>query len=144
MGIEENKEIVRHLLEEVWNNRNLEVISELLSSGYVKFVDGGREIKGKESYKQGVITFTNAFPDMHFSINDLIAEDDRVVCNYTMSGTHQGELRGIPPTGKYFAMRGISIIRLKNAKIIESQEVNDNLSAYQQLGVLPSTEEIGK
>ena len=80
----------------------------------------------------------NAFPDIKISIDDEIAEGDKVVFNWTSRGTHQGELYGIPATGKQVTNTGMTIYRLENAKIAELWFIGDNLGMMQQLGVVPA------
>ena len=79
-----------------------------------------------------------AFPNLHFTFEDLIAEGDKVVVRETMSGTQQGELMGIPPTGKQFSVTGIEIYRFEGGKIVEHWLESDMLGLLQQLGALPS------
>jgi len=81
--------------------------------------------------------YRTAFPDVHFTIEDQIAEGDRVVTRWTARGTHQGPLVGIPPTSKQVTMSGIAIYRLVDGKIVEQWGVNDMLGLLQQLGVVP-------
>ncbi len=84
--------------------------------------------------------FAAAFPDGQMTIEDLVAEGDRVVARTTFNGTHQGEMQGIPATGKAVSVSGITIFRLDNGKIAEGWLVNDNLGLMQQLGVIPATQ----
>ena len=79
----------------------------------------------------------SAFPDMQATIEDMIAEGDKVAVRYTGTGTHKGELMGIPATGKQIAVTGIEIIRIAGGKMVERWEAFDNLSFMQQLGVIP-------
>jgi steroid delta-isomerase-like uncharacterized protein len=88
--------------------------------------------------KQWLTTFAAAFPDGHQVIEDVIAEEDRVVARTTFNGTHKGDMQGIPATGKSVSIPSITIFRLDNGKIAEGWLVNDNLGMMQQLGVVPS------
>ena len=136
MSVEENKDVIRRFFDEA-NKKNLDALPELITSDFVLHADG-REIRGAESYRKGVSFLINAFPDWHFMIHDLVAEGDKVVCHFTTSGTHQGDLRGIAPTGKQIEIQGIAVYYLKDGKIAEIQEVNDRLNMYQQLGINPT------
>jgi predicted ester cyclase len=84
-----------------------------------------------------------AFPDIHFAVEDLIAEGDRVAARVTMRGTHQGDLMGIPPTGKQVSWTGIEIDRIKDGKYVESWLNTDDLGLMQQLGVIPQMAQAG-
>ena len=79
-----------------------------------------------------------AFPDLHVTVEDLIAEGDKIVGRVTLTGTHQGELLGIPATGKKVAFSEIHIVRISNGKAVEHWEIADIMSMMQQLGVIPS------
>lgn len=91
---------------------------------------------GREGFKQFVLMYRSAFPDMHITIEDQIAEGDKVVSRWTARGTHQGELMGIPPTGKQATVTGINIERFANGKFVEEWSNFDALGLLQQLGVV--------
>ena len=135
----DNKILVRRLYEEVWNMRRLEVIGELISPSHAvqirEFVDSGI---GPEAYARNVTQFVTAFPDMKFTVLDLVAEDDKVVACWNISGTHQGEFRGIAPTGKRISVDGITINQLANGKIMDSYVSWDWWGLMEQLGAIPS------
>src|SRR5258708_38594660 len=95
-------------------------------------------IQGKEAFKQFLSMYLTAFPDLHFTIEDIIAEGDTVVVRFTFRGTHQGDLMGIPPTGKQVVVTGIDIICAANGKVVEEWVNRDELSLLQQLGVIPT------
>ena len=82
-----------------------------------------------------------AFPDLHETVEDIFAEGDKVVTRFTMRGTHQGELMGIPPTGKQVTMTGMTIHRIVSGKIVEDWVVADFLGMMQQLGTIPTDRE---
>ena len=97
-----------------------------------------QDLRGIEEAKQFVSSFLEAFPDVGFSVEDLIAEGDKVVSRYTIRGTHQGETEEFgPPTGRQMELEGITIHRFEDGKIVEEWERYDNLSALQQLGIAP-------
>ncbi len=137
MSTEENKALSRRLIEEVWNQGNLAVIDELIAPNYVDHDPTG-PIQGPEGMKQFVSMYLTAYPDTHFTIEDQIAEGDRVVTRWTARGTHKGPLMGIPPTGKQVTVAGISIDRVVNGKLVEDWTSYDALGMMQQLGVVPA------
>ena len=91
-----------------------------------------------EGYKQNLAMVFAAFPDLHLTIEDMIAEGDKVVTRFTIHGTHRGQFQGIPPTGKQFTATGIAISHLVNGSGIELRMEYDYLGMLQQLGVIPS------
>jgi steroid delta-isomerase-like uncharacterized protein len=104
--------------------------------------DASTTSQGLEAYRQFISMYVTAFPDLHFMVEDLIAEGDRVVARYTGQGTHQGDLMGIPPTGKQITVTNILITRIANGKIVEQWLNFDALGMLQQLGVVPAPEEM--
>ena len=105
---EESKNLVRRMYEEVWNKGRLEVIDEICALGYVGIGPYGDEL-GPESVKRGVASRRTAFPDIHVTIEDMIAEADKVIARLTFRGTHRGEFQGIPSTEKEVIWTGIWI-----------------------------------
>ena len=95
------------------------------------------EFKGPEGFKQFVTTFITAFPDLHLTIDDMVAEGDKVALRITARGTHQGDFMGIAPTGKQVTAPGIVIQRLTGGKLAEGWLVNDLLTMFQQMDALP-------
>ncbi len=134
---EENKAIVRRDFEEVWNQGNLVVADEIFDANYVAHGLGVELPPGPEGFKQFVSVYRSAFPDLHFTIEDQIAEGDRVVVRWTTRGTHKGELMGIPATGKPVVVTGIDIFHISSGKVVESWTNWDALGMMQQLGVIP-------
>lgn len=136
MSTEENKAIVRHIFEGL-NKGNLAGVDELVATNYVYHQPSGEEIKGPEGLKLMVTMYRTAFPDFHFTIDDMIAEGDKVVCRFTGRGTHKGDLMGIAPTGKQVIITGILISRFAGGKEVEAWEIFDMLGMLQQMGVVP-------
>jgi steroid delta-isomerase-like uncharacterized protein len=135
MSIEENKANVRRGFEAV-NQKNLAVFDELLTPDVVVH-SASTTTQGLEAYKQSLSMYLTAFPDLQFTIEDMIAEGDTVVVRYTTRGTHQGNLWGIPATGKQVSATGIFIDHLVNGKAVEQWTNFDDLGLLQQLGVIP-------
>ena len=139
MSTEENKAISRRADEELFDRGNLDVADELFASDFVYHDPAsGEDWHGPESVKQYATMMRAAFPDLHYIVEDQIAEGDKVVTRYTASGTHQGELMGIASTGNRVEITGISITRIEDGKIEEIWENYDTLGMMQQLGVIPS------
>lgn len=137
---EENKAMFRRFIDEVWNNGNLAVADELFAPD--AFTPSAPQLPpGPEGVKVIATLWRTAFPDFHMTIEDLIAEEDKVVARFTETGTHQGEFMGIAPTGRRISITEIGILRLVNNKVAESWYEVDMLSLMQQLGVLPPREE---
>jgi steroid delta-isomerase-like uncharacterized protein len=133
MSTEENKPIVRRFLEE-FNKRNLAVTDELYDADYIIHLPGGQEVRGPDGMKQLLTWFLITFPDFRVTIEDLIAEGDRVVFRSTRTGTHKGEWLGIAPTGKQVTWTYITIYRIEEGKIVEEWAEGDYLGMMQQLG----------
>jgi steroid delta-isomerase-like uncharacterized protein len=130
---EENKALVQRS----WEIVNQERLDELYPPDVVWHMPE-QELRGIEEAKQYVSTFLEAFPDVSFSVEDLIAEGDKVVSRFTARGTHQGETEEFgPPTGRQFEQEGITIHRIEDGKIVEEWSQYDNLSILQQLGLAP-------
>jgi len=139
MSSEDNKAIVRRFFEEVLNEKRLDRADELVAPDYLDHDAVPGQGPGLEGARQQRwARYFAAIPDLHTTIDDLVAEGDKVVVRYTGEGTQQGELLGIPPTGKRFRFSGICIIRLAEGKIAENWEQDDLLGLMQQLGVLPA------
>ena len=136
MSIEDDKANVRRGFEAV-NQKNLAVFDELLTPDVV-FHSASTTMQGREAYKQFLSMYMTAFPDLQFTIEDMIAEGDTVVVRYTTRGTHQGNFMGIPPTGKQVSGTGIFIDRIVNGKAVEQWINGDDLGLLQQLGVVPA------
>jgi steroid delta-isomerase-like uncharacterized protein len=134
----DNKAIIRRLYEEVWNKRKLEVISEIISPSHALHAPNvAGSAVGPEAYKRQLMAFLAGYSDLHWTIEDLIAEGDKVVACWTISGTHRGEYLGIPATNKKVSVDGITIHHIANGKIMDSYSNWDALSMMQQLEVVP-------
>jgi len=137
MSAEENKAASRRIMEEVWNKGNLEVVDELIAYNYVARGFPGGEFNGPDGFRQFVIMERTAFPDFHITIDDMVAEGDRVAVRFTLTGTHDGDLMGIAPTGKKVTMTGAAFSRFAGGKEVETLGFSDSLALFQQLGVAP-------
>ena len=120
MSTEQNKALVRRLMEEVFNRGNISLVDELFAPDFVEHEELPPGIPaGSEGVKQMSTMFRSAFPDFKATIDDMIAEGDKVVVRGTWSGTHKGEFMGIPPTGKRVSIGVIDIIRIAGGKFVE-------------------------
>ena len=139
MGAEENKAIVRRIDAEVWNKGNLDLIGELIADDFVLTIVGAPEqLRGPQGFKEFVTSYRSAFPDLRITEDEQIAEGDLVVTRWTATGTHQGDLMGLPPTGKQATVSGIHVDRFAGGKAVESWGIFDQLGLLQQLGAIPA------
>jgi predicted SnoaL-like aldol condensation-catalyzing enzyme len=125
MSAEENKAIVKRIWHEVFNAGKLDVVDELVDTSYVYYGPGGRETKGPEGLKQFVRGLRTSLPDLHFTVEDLIAEGDKVVSRWTLRGTGR-------VTNKQVALTGIIITRIVGGKCFEDWEIYDRLDIAEQ------------
>jgi steroid delta-isomerase-like uncharacterized protein len=135
----ENKAIARRALEELWGGGSLDVVDELFADDFVGHAGSGMEpIRGRDAQKQFVGAFREAFPDESITIEQQVAEGDVVVTRWTAKGTHQGNLMGIPATGRETTTSGITIHRIRDGKIAEGETSFDQLGLLQQIGAVPA------
>lgn len=142
MSAEQNKANSRRFLEEAANKGNLDLIDEIADPNCVIHQAagvGGGDVRGREALKQFVKMYYAAFPDLRFTVEDQIAEGDKVVTRWSSEGTHKGELMGIAPTGKHAAgITGITIDRYSGGKFVEGWGNWDTLGLMQKLGIVPA------
>jgi len=138
VSAEENKALARRWFEDLFNTGNLEVTDEIIAPDHVNHDPTLPDIPtGPEGQKQIVNLYRGAFTNAHISVEDQLAEGDRVVTRWTGSGTHQGELMGVAPTGNQVRITGITINRVSGGKIVESWSNYDALGMMQQIGAIP-------
>jgi steroid delta-isomerase-like uncharacterized protein len=138
MSAQQNKEIVRRLLEEPWTG-NLGIIDELVDRNYVGYDPSIPEpLRGPEGVKEFVSNYRAAYSDARITVDDQTGEGDKVATRWTGRGTHDGELLGIAPTGKQVTVSGITLSRLKEGKVVEEWTTWDTLGMLQQLGAVPA------
>ena len=144
MSIEQNKALFRRMLEEVLSQGNISLIDELVAPDVVEHEALPPGVPaGREGVKLMFTMFRGAFPDLNATVDDIIAEDDKVAARSTWSGTHQGEFMGIPPTGKRVSFGVIDIFRVANGVVVEHWGQTDEMGMLQQLGVVPAPGEGG-
>ena len=135
---ENNKAIVRRLFEELWNKGNLSVADQLFTPNYTHHDSSSPDFgHGPDSEKKRAALYRTAFPDLHLTIEDVIAEGETVMTRWSCRGTHKGDLNGIAPTGKHITISGVTVARVSNGKIVEGYVNWDALGLMQQLGVVP-------
>lgn len=134
---EENKALSRRFYDEVFSQGNLAAVDEIVAADCVDHNPPGPGFaSGAEGIKQVVGMFRAAFPDLSVTVEDQIAEGDRVVNRLSAQGTHQGELMGIPPTGKSVSIGIVDIMRIQGGKVVERWGEADLMGMMQQLGVV--------
>jgi len=135
---EVNKASMRRFYDEVFNKKNRAAIDEFINPTQVDHAAPPGTPGGLEGAKHTVTMYLTAFPDLHFTVEDFIAEGDKVVARLTVRGTQQGIFMGIPPTGKHATVTAIDINRMADGKSVEHWLNMDTLGLLQQLGVIPA------
>ncbi|GIV98239.1 MAG: hypothetical protein KatS3mg057_2896 [Herpetosiphonaceae bacterium] len=137
MAAEENKTLVRRVIEEGFNKGNLGVADQLCASNYRSHDPLLQNLpSGPDAFKQSINVYRTAFPDSRITIEEQVAQGNLVATRWTAQGTHNGQLMGIQPTGKRVQVSGIQIDRVEQGKIVETWINYDALGMMQQLGVV--------
>lgn len=142
MSAHENKALARRAMEEAFGQGNFAVADEVYAKDFVGHA-APDEIKGLEGIKRFVSIFRSAFPDLQLTVEDQIAKGDKVVSRWTARGTHEGEFRGVAPTGKQVMITGITVQRIAGSRIVEGWTNWDMLGMLVQLGVVPPPGQAG-
>lgn len=138
---EENKALTRRVFEEIWNQGNLDLADELIAPNFVDHDSAmPEEVSGIEGFKEFVSMYRSGFSDVHIFVEDQVAEGDKVVTRWRATGTHDGDLSGIAPTGKWVEITGMEIARISGGKVAEIWDNYDVLGLMQQIGAIPSEE----
>jgi steroid delta-isomerase-like uncharacterized protein len=135
MSLEKNKAIVRGFIE-AYNERKLDLINDFVSPDYI---DHDKNI-GREGLKQLIAMGITAFPDWLETVEDIIAEGDKVWVRLSYTGTHKGTFIGLPPTGKKISSKAVDVYRIVNGKLAEYWNVTDNINIFKQIGAIEITE----
>lgn len=134
---ERNRELGRRYFEEVWNQGKVAALDELLAPEYVNHTPSTpNPPPGPVGLKPIVLGMRTAFPDLHYTIEDVVATDDAVVMRVRMTGTHRGDLFGLAPTGKAVSVEQINIEHIRDGRIVEHWRITDELALMKQLGVV--------
>ena len=137
MSTEQNKSIVRRWVEEGWNKRNTALIDQLFTPNFYQHETGPETVNSSETLKPFVAGYLSAFPDLQFTIEDLVAEGDKVVWRFKATGNNTGPFMGGPVTGKSIAVTGTITFRLENSRMAEAWLNLDVLGLLQQVGIMP-------
>jgi steroid delta-isomerase-like uncharacterized protein len=137
MSTEENKRAFRRVYEEVLNQGNLAVAEEVIASDFLDHEAHPGNERGPQSLRALAEMLHTAFPDLHFTIEGLVAEGDLVAGRLTMRGTHEGPLMGIPPTGRRVEQAHMHFVRFRDGKAVEHWGVRDDVGMLRQLGLMP-------
>jgi steroid delta-isomerase-like uncharacterized protein len=138
MSVQENKALARRVFDEVWSQGKLDLADEILTPDFVGRPGGmGEPFKGPAGAKEFIGRLREAFPDITFTVEDMIAEGDLVATRWTATGTNDGEFMGIEPTGRQATIGGMTIQRFEDGRIVEGWTQQDALGLLRQLGAVP-------
>ena len=132
-----NKALITSLVDDVWNTARYDRVEELVSRDYVGHPSG---VVGTEAYEHYYVDLRSAFPDLEFTVEDQIAEGDRVATRWTARGTHRGPFSGIPATGRPGTIAGTSTHRIADGRVVECWTTMDELGLLRQIGAIPAPE----
>ena len=135
MHAESHKELIRRYYEALWNRWDLALADELIAESIVFRGSLGITVQGREGFKEYMRAVRAAFPDFHNRIEELIAENDRVAARLTYTGTHQGEVLGIAPTGRQVSYAGVALFRVVDNRIVEGWVLGDVHGLVRQLTI---------
>jgi steroid delta-isomerase-like uncharacterized protein len=134
-----NVALVRKAIDEVASQGRFDLLDEIGSADFTRHdLSGGPDIVGLDAIKRFLTGQRTAFPDLTLTIDEIVAEGDRVVARYTARGTHQGKLAGADPTGKLVTWHGINIYRIEDGRLAETWQLADTLGILRQVGALPA------
>jgi len=140
MSVDKNKAMVKRILIEFLNKGDTASADEFFADDFINHSPGRGTTPDREGLKQFISNLHAAFPDIKTTIEDLIAEGNKITVRVTVRGTHTGDFLSISPTGKKVKVAGISIFRFNNGKVVERWNLTDELLLLQQIGVIPSAE----
>ena len=132
------KALLRRWIDEVWTNGDVGLLDQLHTPGFRDRTGNPGVTPDTAGMKQFILRFRAAFPDAVITIEDMVAEGDRVAARWTMRGTHTGEFNGIPATGRPFTMAGFGLMRIQDGRIAELWHLEDDLAVLRQLGIIPA------
>ena len=138
MSAEENKASIRRYVEEAWNKGSVDIIDELMATHYARHMAISAPPLTREGQKQRILGFRRAFPDLRLTIEDMVAEGEKVSFRLTLRGTHQGEFMCVPPTGKQIVVGAVDVARFEDGKVAEQWGQTDMLGLLQQIGAVPT------
>ena len=139
MPTADNKNVIKTFIEEVLNEGRFERLDELVLEDFVELDPLPGQSQGREGLREVLRQMRAAFPDIHWVVDEMIGEADKVCTRFTWTGTQRGSFLGVPATGRHVAVKGIVIDRLNGGKMADSRILMDTLSMMQQLGVVPAS-----
>jgi steroid delta-isomerase-like uncharacterized protein len=137
MSAEENKMIARRCFDTI-TQKNFDAIDQMYAPTYVRHDPDSPQVRSREDYRRYLTGLCTTFPDLQFTVEDLVAEGDKVVCRFSIFGTHSYPWRGLPATGKQVMITGVNISHIVESKVVEDWFNTDIFGLAQQLGVIPS------
>lgn len=135
---ENNKAAIRKFVDEVINQNRMERMEDLVVEDFVELDPMPGQRQGREGLKEVIGAMRAAFPDMHWVVEEMVAEEDKVVTRFTWTGTHRGTFLGVPATGRSVKVKGVAIDQLESCKLSYSRLMMDSLGIMQQLGAVPA------
>lgn len=131
----QSEKLIRTFIDEAFNKGNLSILEEIIHPDY-QYLSPDSQLEGIGQLRNFIQAFRNAFPDLNLKVDDIFSSNDRACAAFTLKGTHKQDFMGIPATGKSVEVQGMVISRIKDSKILEDREIIDNLTFFQQLGVV--------
>ena len=141
MSVEENRRTARRYFEELWNQGKLNIISEIIAPNHTHHDPAAPHVSDRNGMKELIVHYRTAFPDVRFTVEDQIAEGDKVVTRWSVRGRHQGGLMGVAPTNKQMTVTGVDIHQIVNGQIVEHWSNWDMAGLQQQLGLTGGQQE---
>ena len=138
MSAASNAALIQRFYDEGWNGNDLDVYDELVTEDFVDHQAIPGLPPGRDGFKQLNVMFRSAFPDVRVDVDQIVAEDDKVACRWTSTGTHEGDLFGIPATGNQVKVTATVWYRVADGRLAEGWINRDDLGMMRQLGVIPS------
>lgn len=132
----QSEDLIRTFIDEAFNKGNLSILEEVIHPEY-QYWSPDSQLKGIGQLREFIQAFRNSFPDLNLQVDDFFSSNDRTCTAFTLKGTHEQDFMGIPATKKSVEVQGMVISRIKDNKILEDREILDNLTFFQQLGVVP-------
>jgi steroid delta-isomerase-like uncharacterized protein len=136
-SLEQNKALMRSYIEEAWNKGDLDFIDKNFSADFVGHGAFRGQPTNRDGVKSVISTIRNAIPDLHITIEDMLAEDDKVALRDVAKGTHKGDLMGAKATGNKISVSETGVVRVKDGKVVEAWANRDDLGFFQQIGLIP-------
>ncbi len=133
MSTEEKKALIQRAMNLI-NEKDYATIDQMYASSYIRHDATAPQVSNREGYKQYVMALCSIFPDLHFTIEDLLVDGEKVICRFTTAGTHSRPWRSIPATGKQVTTSGIAISRVVDNEVVEDWFINDIFGMAEQLG----------